>query len=166
MNFMEFMEKTAPEDLQKLAEEAENDFANKIVDLMFPLLEKQAEYTVALVMEKLAEAGAIEQQIEETPLPASGAPASGASDNSTVEGTNTPSGLKLSEIQDAVQEAIASGSPDKIIPFVKAIEESRPEYITEVIKIVKVQLHDAAMKKTIDPEVAVQIAQALDGGAN
>lgn len=166
MDFKEWVDKSNPEELQKIAENAQNELASKMVDIMFPLFEKCAEYTTHLMMQKLAEAGLVEgKEIKETPLPTPGAnPGTSGEDNSDVDPSGDNSGLKLDDVQNAVKDAIVNGAPDKIIPFVQAVASSRPEFLTEVIKIIKVQLHDAVMKKILDPEAAVQISQALEGG--
>ena len=79
-----------------------------------------------------------------------------------VVGSETPEGLKATEVSEAVDQAVAAGQPDKIMPFVKAVAQAHPDALNEIVKIVKVCIHDAVMKRTIDPEQAAKIAEELN----
>lgn len=177
MNFIEWMQKTSPEDLQKLAEEAQDDLVRKVMDSMIPLFEKQAQYTVHLIKLAMEDGSPAEeeqeqkepvQQEEESaeqgsdPIPGALTPLSGGKDNTDVVGSETPEGLKATEVSEAVDQAVAAGQPDKIMPFVKAVAQAHPDALNEIVKIVKVCIHDAVMKRTIDPEQAAKIAEELN----
>lgn len=154
MNMRTFLESTDPEMLQKFAEEQEDYLLEKL----FPLLEKTANYTAYLVMEKLAEA------MEGEVAPASVTPATG---NRTNEQSNPtrPTGINIQQVHDAVSEAIGTGNSGKVVPFVDAIAKSHPDAINEVIKAVKVELHDGLMKQQLDEQTATQISSALNSMA-
>jgi hypothetical protein len=173
MDFKEFFEKTSPEEFQKVAETAQDDLVKKVIEGLMPLFNKYAEYTVELI--KTAVAG----DDTETPNPG---PQEGTTevvsaipdnpgnipgttlgkDNSGVVGSETPEGLKATDVQYAVAEAVEAGQADKIMPFVKAVASAHPDAVNEIIKIVKVSLHDAIMNRKIDPEQAAKVAEELD----
>lgn len=154
MNMKKFLEATDPEMLQKFAEAKEEDLLEKLL----PLLEKTANYTAYLVMEKMAEA------IEGEVPPGSTTPATGNRTNDQSNPTR-PTGLNIQQVHDAICEAIGTGNSGKIVPFVDAIAKSHPDAINEVIKAVKVELHDGLMKGQIDEEIATQISSALNSMA-
>jgi len=170
MNFMEFLEKTAPEDLQKLAEQAQDELVNKVMNSIIPLLEKQAEYTVMLIKQAMEGEEAPQEEKEEQEAAAAQAAmepgtkpgTTQGEDNSEVVGSNTPEGLKATDIQGAVNQAIEAQQVEKVIPFVKALASAHPDALTEVSKIIKVCLHDAIMKRKVEPEKAAKVAQELD----
>jgi hypothetical protein len=177
MDLKTFIEQNEPEVLQKLAAEAQDELVNKVVEAIFPLFEKTAAYTAFLVLEKLAEEGnEAAQNVEET-IEAQNQnaevtakvneiahtdPAAGNKTNQSMDPSVTPGGLKAQDIKDACSEAIQVGQAEKILPFVKAIVSQYPEAINEVIKMVKVELHDGIMKKLIDEETAVKITDELN----
>jgi hypothetical protein len=169
MDLRRFLEETEPEVLQKLAEDSQNE----LLESMLPLLEKTANYTAYLVMEKLAEIldqheGA--QSVEDSTAPpiTGGAvtedipQASGSRENGNVVANPESGGLNIQQVHDAVIEAIEAGQPDKILPFVQAVGSAYPTLVNEVIKAVKTDLHDGIMKKTIDEQKAIEISQALN----
>ena len=149
----ELLDEASPEEMQKMAEEVEQDFLNKIIASLEPLLEKQAESLVDKVLDKLASIASEDHPSAEPPVTA-------AHDNSNM-GTGLNQELDRNEIVMAIQEAIAAGSVDKIVTFVKALAGANPEGATEVIKIVKVEMHDAVMNKKIDQETAVGVVQQI-----
>ena len=163
MNFQEWLDATSPEVLEKLAEIEQDRLVLKVIDQLIPIMEKQAEYTAYLIMNKFAEEQEqVEQeQIQEQGLPIK--PASGAKDNIENDPvTKSPPGLPINEIIKAIEEAIQVGQPDKIVALVKAIASKFPEAIDDVIKIVKVELQDAGMKRFISLDDAAKIAQELN----
>ena len=171
MDFMEFIKKSSPEDLQKIAEQAQDEIVAKVMSAMIPLLEKQAEYTLELIKRAMEEGGeppAQEEQREEAKeeMPVEPGTIPGTTygeDNSDVVGSETPGGIVATDVQVAVNQAIEAGQATKIEAFVKAVASSHPEALFEIIKIVKVVLHTAIMKRKIDPAEAAKVAQALDG---
>lgn len=175
MDFMEFIKKSSPEDLQKIAEQAQDEIVAKVMSAMIPLLEKQAEYTLELIKKAMEEGEAQEPQeeekeepkkeeIEEMPIEPGTIPGTTyGEDNSDVVGSETPGGIVATDVQVAVNQAIEAGQATKIEAFVKAVASSHPEALFEIIKIVKVVLHTAIMKRKIDPAEAAKVAQALDG---
>ena len=127
-------------------------------------------YTLMLIKEAME----VAPEQSEAPNPGEEAPALEATapgtipgttygeDNSDVVGSETPGGIVATDVQAAVNQAIEAGQPDKIGQFVKAVASSHPEALFEIIKIVKVVLHTAIMKRKIDPSEAAKVAQALD----
>jgi hypothetical protein len=184
MDLRTFIEQSEPEVLQKLAAEAQDELVNKVVEAIFPLFEKTAAYTAFLVLEKLAEEikeeapkeneatqeveEAVEAQDQNAEVTAKvneiahTDPAAGNKTNQSMDPSVTPGGLKAQDIKDACSEAIQVGQAEKILPFVKAIASQYPETINEVIKMVKVELHDGIMKKLVDEETAVKITDELN----
>ena len=171
MDFMEFIKNSSPEDLLKIAEQAQDEIVAKVMSAMIPLLEKQAEYTLELIKRAMEEGGeppAQEEQREEAKeeMPVEPGTIPGTTygeDNSDVVGSETPGGIVATDVQVAVNQAIEAGQATKIEAFVKAVASSHPEALFEIIKIVKVVLHTAIMKRKIDPAEAAKVAQALDG---
>ena len=160
MDMKNFFESTDPDILQKIAEDSQNELLEK----MLPILEKTANYTAYLVMQKLAEA--MEGEVSAnpaTPPPAAQTPATGNRSNADSRPNPIQGGLDMKQVHDAVAEALATQNASKIIPFVQAVGGKHPEVLNEIIKAVKVELHDAIMKQLIDEESAVQISQALNG---
>ena len=189
MDLKEFLEKTEPEVLEKLAANAQDELITKVVEAMFPLFEKTANYTAYLILEKLAEeANAKEANVEkaeseeaekqEPPKtedeavrrnfeenknsPDPWTPASGGSNNILVDPSVTPGGMKAQDVKDALSEALQLGESGKVLPFVKAVAEQYPETVNELIKMVKVELQDAYMKKFIDEETAASLSDQLN----
>lgn len=186
MDLRTFIEQTEPEALQKLAAEAQDELVNKVVEAIFPLFEKTAAYTAFLVLEKLAEeakekapkeeeAGAapeVEEAVEAQDQNAEASakvneiahtdPVTASKSNQSMDPSATPGGLKAQDIKDACSEAIQVGQAEKILPFVKAVAGQFPETINEVIKMVKVELHDGIMKKLVDEETAIKITDELN----
>jgi len=173
MKFIDFIRHTKPGLLEKVAG-AEQD---ALVDL----LEKQAQYTVHLLLEKLAEGEeaqeeAQEAEAEQGPINPDGSPVVGSSqtphtggqENAMMDDNRPSSSIKVNDIKNAVEEALAAGAGEKIVGFVQALASQQPEAINEVIKIIKVQLHSAFMNKQIDEESAVKVSDGLnallDGG--
>ena len=160
MDMKNFFESTDPDILQKIAEDSQNELLEK----MLPILEKTANYTAYLVMQKLAEA--MEDGVSVDPVmppPATQTPATGNRSNADSRPNPIQGGLDMKQVHDAVAEALATQNASKIIPFVQAVGGKHPEVLNEIIKAVKVELHDAIMKQLIDEESAVQISQALNG---
>ncbi len=89
-------------------------------------------------------------------------PASGNKNNFFMDPSVTPGGLKAQDLKDAVAEALEVGQPDKILPFIKAIAQQYPDTVNEIIKMVKVELHDGIMKKLIEEDAAVSITDQLN----
>lgn len=185
MDLRTFIEQSEPEVLQKLAVEAQDELVNKVVEAIFPLFEKTAAYTAFLVLEKLAEetkeeapkeetgaAPEVEEAVEAQDQNAEASakvneiahtdPVAGNKTNQSMDPSVTPGGLKAQDIKDACSEAIQVGQAEKILPFVKAVAGQFPETINEVIKMVKVELHDGIMKKLVDEETAVKITDELN----
>lgn len=177
MDLKTFIEQSEPEVLQKLAAEAQDELVNKVVEAIFPLFEKTAAYTAFLVLEKLAEeenkvAPNIEEDVEAQNQNAEATakvneiintnPVTGNKTNQSMDPSATPGGLRAQDVKDACSEAIQAGQAEKILPFVKAIASQYPEAINEVIKMVKVELHDGIMKKLIDEETAIKITDELN----
>lgn len=175
MDFKQFLETTSPETLEKLAEEAQNELVAKVADALLPLMEKQAEYTVALLLEKIAGApvpapDGTQDDINPTneaqvvqEATGTSTPAAGNKDNSAM-GTHTRSEdlLAPEELKAAINEAVEAGQADKIVPFVKALMQAHPDVVDEIVKIIKVELHAALMNKKIDQETAVAVSQQVD----
>ena len=160
LNLKQFLEATAPETLEKLAQEAQDELVTKVAEALMPLMEKQAEYCAYLVMQKLAETEAnLAEAAAAMAPPADAAPVTGE-DNSQMNPTEGK-GLNRNEIVTAVKEALAANQPDKIIPFVQAIAKQNPDLAVEVCKAVKIELHSAVMNKQIEAEKAVETAQKL-----
>lgn len=90
------------------------------------------------------------------------APVTAGKSNQILDPSTTPGGLKAQDVKDAVLQAIQVGQPDKILPFVKTIAEHHPDAINEVIKMVKIELHDGIMKKLIEEDAAVSITDQLN----
>lgn len=183
MDLKEFIEKTEPEVLQKLASEAQDEMVNKVVEALFPLLEKTANYTAQLVLEKIAEELAEkkeevseEKQNEDNPneekaeqaavedenVKIDSTPATGNKTNESMDPSTTPGGMRAEDIKNAVSEACEAGQANKILPFVKAVGEQYPDAIQELIKMVKVELQAAFMSKFIDEETATSISDELN----
>ena len=161
LNLKRFLEATAPETLEKLAQEAQDELVTKVAEALMPLMEKQAEYCAYLVMQKLAETEAnLAEAAAVMAPPADAAPVTGNEDNSQMNPTEGK-GLDRNEIVTAVKEALAANQPDKIIPFVQAIAKQNPDLAVEVCKAVKIELHSAVMNKQIEAEKAVETAQKL-----
>lgn len=156
LNLKQFLEATAPETLEKLAQEAQDELVTKVAEALMPLMEKQAEYCAYLVMQKLAETDANLAEAAAAMVP----PVTGNEDNSQMNPTEGK-GLDRNEIVAAVKEALAANQPDKIIPFVQAIAKQNPDLAVEVCKAVKVELHAAVMNKHVEAEKAVEVAQKL-----
>lgn len=89
-------------------------------------------------------------------------PATGNKNNYYMDPSVTPGGLKAQEIKDAISEAIQVGQSDKILPFIKALAQQYPDTVNEIIKMVKIELHDGLMKKMIDEQAAVAITDQLN----
>lgn len=165
MDMKKFFESTDPDILQKIAEDSQNE----LLERMLPILEKTANYTAYLVMQKLAEAmeGGVSADLATPPpaaqAPAAQTPATGNRSNADSRPNPIQGGLDMKQVHDAVAEALATQNASKIIPFVQAVGGKHPEVLNEIIKAVKVELHDAIMKQLIDEESAVQISQALNG---
>ena len=160
LNLKQFLEATAPETLEKLAQEAQDELVTKVAEALMPLMEKQAEYCAYLVMQKLAETEAnLAEAAAAMAPPADAAPVTGE-DNSQMNPTEGK-GLDRNEIVAAVKEALAANQPDKIILFVQAIAKQNPDLAVEVCKAVKVELHAAVMNKHVEAEKAVEVAQKL-----
>jgi hypothetical protein len=185
MDLKEFIEKTEPEVLQKLASEAQDEMVNKVIDAIFPLLEKTANYTAQLVLEKIAEElsekkepkeekeeventdnpneeSAEQAAVEDENVKIDSTPATGNKTNETMDPTNTPGGMRAQDIKNAVSEACEAGQSNKIIPFVKAVGEQYPDAIQELIKMVKVELQAAFLNKSIDEETATALSDELN----
>lgn len=160
LNLKQFLEATAPETLEKLAQEAQDELVTKVAEALMPLMEKQAEYCAYLVMQKLAETDANLAEAAAAMVPPDAAPVTGNEDNSQMNPTEGK-GLDRNEIVAAVKEALAANQPDKIIPFVQAIAKQNPDLAVEVCKAVKVELHAAVMNKHVEAEKAVEVAQKL-----
>jgi len=165
MNFQAFIQQTEPELLQKMAEEVQDDLIGKIVARLTPLLEKSAEWSAYLVLEKLAEAAAAEPQ-PEPKEEAEPAPTDtpvltpGSKTNEAVQGTAT--GLDTEALRAAINEAIDAQQPDKILPFIKAIGESNPPLIPEIAKVIKTELHSAVLSSRIEEETALEVTTAIN----
>lgn len=169
MDLKTFIETTDPEVLQKFAEESQDELVNKIIDKLFPIMEKQANYTAYLILEKLAEEvdevkvdgeTAAKQNVETSEVTTE---TTGGKDNSTVQdGNNNPGGLRAQDVKDAIAEAIEVGQSDKILPFIKQLAQQYPDTFKEVVKMVKVELQDGIMKKLIEPEKAVEISDQIN----
>jgi len=175
MDFKNFIEQTEPEVLEKLAAEAQDELVRKVIDAMFPLFEKTANYTAHLILEKLAEevqqeeapaeevpAEQEQEGGEEAPVKLDATPATGNKTNESMNPSATPGGLKAQDVKDAIDEAMQVGQSDKILPFVEAVMKQYPETANEVIKMVKVALHDGIMKQLIDEESAIAITDKLN----
>lgn len=160
LNLKQFLEATAPETLEKLAQEAQDELVTKVAEALMPLMEKQAEYCAYLVMQKLAETDANLAEAAAAMVPPDAAPVTGNEDNSQMNPTEGK-GLDRNEIVAAVKEALAANQPDKIILFVQAIAKQNPDLAVEVCKAVKVELHAAVMNKHVEAEKAVEVAQKL-----
>lgn len=160
LNLKQFLEATAPETLEKLAQEAQDELVTKVAEALMPLMEKQAEYCAYLVMQKLAETDVNLAEAAAAMVPPDAAPVTGNEDNSQMNPTEGK-GLDRNEIVAAVKEALAANQPDKIIPFVQAIAKQNPDLAVEVCKAVKVELHAAVMNKHVEAEKAVEVAQKL-----
>ena len=158
MDMKKFFESTDPDILQKIAEDSQNELLEK----MLPILEKTANYTAYLVMQKLAEAMESGAPIDPIAPPAAQAPVTGNRSNADSRPNPIQGGLDMKQVHDAVAEALATQNASKIIPFVQAVGGKHPELLNEIVKAVKVELHDAIMKQLIDEEGAVQISQALN----
>jgi hypothetical protein len=185
MSFKDFLETTDPAMFDKLAEEAQVDLITKLT----PLFDKCAEYTADLILRKIAETvenqatvekeeekvGNKEEQKEnkeeevkedkeavneEEVIPTD--PATANKSNEIMDPSLTPGGLKAQDVKDAVDEAIAVGQADQILPFCKALAEQYPEAFQEVVKMVKIELHDGVMKKLIEPDAAISITDQLN----
>ena len=167
--FAEWLAATSPETLEKLAE-AEQD---RLIEKLFPLMEKQAEYIVHLI--KLAAEEAVkEEDRTEVPIQEEGKvvqeellppkkPITGTKDNIDVDPvTKSDPGIQVNDIIAAVQEAIEKGQLDKITTFVKAVASHYPEATDDIIKIVKVELQDAGMKQLISLEDVGKVAEGLN----
>jgi hypothetical protein len=161
MKFIQFVKQSNPDFLEKMAGIEQ--------DTLVDLLEKQAEYTVHLLLEKLAE------ETQEVPggsptADPSQTPITGGQENVLMDDNRPSNSIKVNDIKAAVQEAITAGAGEKIIAFVKALAQQNPEAVNEVVKIIKVELHSAFMNKQIDEESAVKISdglnEILDGGKN
>jgi len=164
MDFKEFLEATSPETLQKLAEDAQNEMVDKVVNALLPIMEKQAEYTMYLLktaLEDVAPTEAAPISGDEQITPTS-VPSTGAHDNTGVDASNNEGGLNVNQIVEAIQQAVVAGQAPKIVEFVKAIASAHPDTYSEVVKIVKVQLQDAVANKVLDPEEAANISQELN----
>ena len=163
--FKDWLESQSPEVLEKMAEAEQDSLVNKVIDRIMPLLEKQAEYTVYLLT-KIAEGEEeVKENKEEVPeevgLPAQ--PASGSKDNlANNPPTKAPSGLQVNDVKAAIEEAIAQGQASKISSLAKAIASSYPDLITEVIKIIKIELQDACMKQMLEIDEATKISDELN----
>ena len=160
LNLKQFLEATAPEALEKLAQEAQDELVTKVAEALMPLMEKQAEYCAYLVMQKLAETDVNLVEAAAAMVPPDAAPVTGNEDNSQMNPTEGK-GLDRNEIVAAVKEALAANQPDKIVPFVQAIAKQNPDLEVEVCKAVKIELHSAVMNKQIEAEKAVETAQKL-----
>lgn len=156
-NFREFLEATSPETLEKLASEAQDDLLAKMEERMLPLLEKCAQYTAYII--KCADEQLVEGVQE---MPPSTKPMTGSKDNEEVTDRKPDNFLDKNTIVDSVREAVAAGKADAIIPFVKTVIQSKPDAANEIIKIIKVELQDLATSEKIDPEMAVNIGDALN----
>lgn len=165
MSLKKFLEEHSPEALEKMAEEAQDDFLAKLI----PILEKTSEYTAKLVIEKMATENVIEKKEKsetlenntETIENTNEATASNKT-NEDVDPTTNPGGLKAQDVKDAVAEAIRLNHSDKIMPFVKALVQKYPELLDEIVKMIKVELHDGVMKKYIDESSALNISNELN----
>lgn len=166
MNLKEFIDATSPEDLAKIAEDAQDDLLSKIASVVLPLLEKQADYILYKLAEEMNAHEANEtpkEEKEEHQIDPKQVADEASRDNSIVDdGSTHPGGLKVNDVTEAINEAIIAGQADKILPFVKAVAEQHPDTVNEIIKIVKVILHDAMMKKLIDPKEGIEISSKLD----
>lgn len=166
--FAEWLAATSPETLEKLAE-AEQD---RLIEKLFPLMEKQAEYIVHLI--KLAAEDIVQEEATTLPpkeevaqvegeLPPTNKPITGTKDNIDVDPvTKSEPGIQVNDIIAAVQEAIEKGQLEKITAFVKAVASHYPEAMDDIIKIVKVELQDAGMKQLITIEDVAKIAEELN----
>jgi hypothetical protein len=155
MNLRDFLNQNEPESLEKLAQEHGEEFLEKVL----PIIEKTANYTAHLVMEKLAEALGVEQVNPET---TPDAPVTGSRDNTENDGNTVKKGLDMKQVHDAIYQAIEAGQPDKIMPFIQAISQNYPDIVNTVIQAAKVEIHDGIMRKKITDQDGVQIAQSLN----
>lgn len=176
MDLKTFLDKTEPEVMQKIAADAQDELVKKVVEAMFPLFEKTANYTAHLILEKLAEEEEKEEVVPEAgeqkstetdetdqqEVKIDSTPVTGNKTNETVDPSTTPGGLKAQEIKDAIDEAMQVGESGKILSFVEAVMKQYPETINEIIKMVKVELQDGYMKKLIDEETATDISNKLN----
>jgi len=156
MDFKTFLAQSSEEELSKLAEEMQDEMVEKVANALVPLLEKTAEYTAYLILEKLASDVVIQEHpgTEEASVASvdNGEAKPGASEK-----------ISQTEISGAAREAIEAGSPDKVVTFIKTVFGSYgPEFTEQAIKTVKTVLHDIVVSGKLDEATASKIAQELD----
>lgn len=163
-SFKEWLESKDASVLEKMAEAEQDSLVNKVIDRIMPLLEKQAEYTVYLLTKKAEEAeegGEGNEEVQPVGLPAQ--PASGSKDNLANDPpSKAPAGLQVNDVKAAVEEAIINEQSSKIPALVKAVASNYPDLIAEVVKIIKIELQDACMKKMLTPEDAAKVSDELN----